>query len=285
MLTQHSGQQPIVSAYEQENTTASFLSLLNVSTIAEAQEVSSEAVISTNFNQIAASPFGFFTYGPVVDGIFVPALPQILLSAGAFAKGVKVMNGHNTNEGVYFANPAVRTDAQLEALLARAWPTMAHDVITYIVKTLYPAIYDGSMPYTSPIERTIFFTTEAMFTCNTNQLARAFGNKTYAYQFEVPPALHGSDVEYTFWNGQPSNLSTTMAPLVAPLAQVLQGYITNFAMTGNPNGAGLPYFPMAGHNATEVGLNATGLDVSINSYMKDPTANARCVFWGKGLYT
>ena len=198
MLTQHSGQQPIVSAYEQENTTASFLSLLNVSTMAEAREASSEAVISANFKQIAASPFGFSTYGPVVDGIFVPALPQVHLSAGAFAKSVKVMTGHNTNEGVYFANPAVRTDAQLEALLETARPTMAHQVITYIVKTLYPATYDGSMSYTNAVERIIFFTTEAMFTCSTNQLARGFGNRTYVYQFEVPPALHGSDIEYTF---------------------------------------------------------------------------------------
>ena len=86
------------------------------------------------------------------------------------------------------------------------------------------------------------------------------------YQFEVPPALHGSDIEYTFWNGQPSNLWATMAPLVAPLAPVLQGYITNFAMTGNPNGMELPQFPTDGNNATEVGLSATGLNVEINSY-------------------
>jgi cholinesterase len=106
----------------------------------------------------------------------------------------------------------------------------------------------------------------------------AFGNKTYAYQFEVPPALHGFDIGYTFWNGAPTSI-TTIPPLIAPLAEVLQGYITNFAMTGNPNGKGLPHFPMYQSNGTEVGLN-----VSINSYMKDPTNNPRCAFWAKGLY-
>ena len=62
------------------------------------------------------------------------------------------------------------------------------------------------------------------------------------------------------------------------LPPVLQGYITNFAIAGNPNGMGLPHFPTDGNNATEVGLSATGLNVEINSYMKDPTDNPRCLY-------
>ena len=253
--------------------------MLNVSTIAEAQKLSSATVIAANFNQILYSPYGTYTYGPTPDGVFVPANPSVLLSAGAFAKSVKIMAGHNTNEGVLFTDPSVRTDAQLEAFLASMYPGMDPQVITHIVKALYPAKYDGSMPYTNGLERTIFLITESLFTCNTNQLARAFGNKTYAYQFEFPPALHGFDIVYTFYNGEGSNVNT-IPPLIAPLAQVLQGYITNFAMHGNPNGKGLPYFPIYGSNGTELGLNVT-----VSSYMRDPTENARCVFWGKALFT
>lgn len=235
-------------------------------------------MISTNFNQILNSAYGTYTYGPVVDGNFVPANPNVLLLAGAFAKDVKIMAGHNTNEGVAFTDPAVRTDAQLSAFLSQSYPGISPSVVTEVVKTLYPAIYDGSQPYNSPVDRTIFMITEQVFTCNTHNLATAFGNKTYAYQFAVPPALHGFDIGYTFWNGAPTNVST-IPPLIAPLAQILQGYITNFAMTGNPNGKGLPPFPMYGSNGTEVALNVT-----VNSYMKDPTDNRRCVFWGQGLY-
>jgi carboxylesterase type B len=235
-------------------------------------------LISVNANQILYSPYSQYTYGPTVDGIFVPANPGLLLSAGAFSKDIKIMTGHNTNEGVLFANPTVRTDAQLEAYLAFSYPGISSDIVTYVTQTLYPAIYDGSMPYTNGLERTFLIVTESIFTCNTNLLARAFGNKTYNYQFEVFPALHGFDIDYTFYNGQPTNVST-LPPLIAPLANVLQGYITNFAMTGNPNGKGLPAFPIYGKNGIELGLN-----VSINSHMKDPTQNDRCMFWAKSLY-
>ena len=187
------------------------------------------------------------------------------------------MTGHNTHEGVEFTNPSVRTNAQAEVYLRTRYPGISDQIISYILNTLYPAIYDGSQPYASPIDRTIFLITESCFTCNTNQLARAFGNKTYAYQFEVGAALHGFDVDFTFYNGQGSD-TTKIPPLIAPVAEVLQGYITNFVQTGDPNGMGLPTFPMYGSNGTEVGLN-----VRIDSYMADPTNHERCVFWGKAL--
>ena len=234
-------------------------------------------MISASFNQILHSEYGEYTYGPAVDGVFVPANPGVLLEAGAFSKDIKIMTGHNTHEGVEFTNPSVRTNAQAEVYLRTRYPGMSDRIISYILNTLYPAVYDGSQPYTNALDRTIFLITESCFTCNTNQLARAFGNKTYAYQFEVGAALHGFDVDFTFYNGQGSD-TTKIPPLIAPIAEVLQGYITNFVQTGDPNGMGLPTFPMYGSNGTEVGLNVT-----IDSYMADPTNNERCVFWGKAL--
>lgn len=46
--------------------------------------------------------YGSFSYGPVVDGVFAPKLPGMLLKEGSFAKDVSVMAGHNTNEGPLF---------------------------------------------------------------------------------------------------------------------------------------------------------------------------------------
>lgn len=150
-------------------------------------------------------------------------------------------------------------------------------------------------PWRTPIDRTITLITESIFTCNTNYLARAYRNQTYNYEFPVPPALHGSDIYSTFYQkGQSSNLSQA---LYAPVANTLQTYIVNFAMTGNPNlasldlmqnvSSGIDSFLVEGSNAQEMRLNYTKMatdvlpDIGMTS---DPTANARCEWWQKGLY-
>ncbi|EXJ53760.1 uncharacterized protein A1O5_13009 [Cladophialophora psammophila CBS 110553] len=275
-IPQSPGYLPTPSYFVQENTTQTFLSLLNVSTIQEARQLSSAAVIKANALQVGASTYGTFTYGPVVDGVFVPALPGTLLNAGQFAKNVSVMVSHMLSEGPAFTPPNVRTDDQLEAMILSLNPETPAPAVNYIVKTLYPAKYDGSQPYNSPIERTTLFVTETSFTCNTYFLNKAYGNQTYAYQFAVPPGFHGFDVPYTFYNGQPTNLTQDM---IAPVGKTLQAYLTNFIMTGNPNGKGLPPFPMQGQNASMNSISTTVKRV------KDDTSNQRCAWWEKSLFT
>jgi hypothetical protein len=51
-------------------------------------------------------------------------------------------------------------------------------------------------------------------------------------------------------------------------------------MTGTPNGAGIPDFPMYGEGSLEQDLNITGLGTQI----KDPAANLRCTWWEKAFY-
>ena len=140
---------------------------------------------------------------------------------------------------------------------------------------LYPAVFDGTYPWTNGFERTFTLIKESIFSCNTHYLNLAYDNQTYAYQFEVPPAFHGEDVAYTYYNNDGVSASV-IAPAVA---QVLQGYLTNFAMTGNPNGAGLPVFPMQGTNSSMNGLNVTGV-----TQQMDDSANQRCNWWQKALY-
>jgi carboxylesterase type B len=265
---------PIPSNFVQENTTQNFLALLNVTSIDAARKLSSEAVIAANAQQIGASYYGGFTYGPVVDGSFVPALPPLLLNQGAFAKNVKVMVGHNADEGPFFTPPFVTNDTALVAYLLLAYPTMETSIAQYIVKTLYPAVYDGTYPYTSGLQRTVFIVSESIFTCNTNYLDRAYGNQTYAYEFSVPPAEHGYDLAYTFYNGVAG-----LEMVVDKVARAMQQYITDFVQTGAPNGNGVPQFNMYGTSANEQDLNVTGF-----MPMRDPTANARCVWWQKALY-
>lgn len=86
--------------YQQEETLDAFLKLLNVSSLQQARQLPSSALISANLIQVGLqSPYGLFTYGPVVDGLFAPALPGKLLLQGSYDKSLRVMTGHNSNEG------------------------------------------------------------------------------------------------------------------------------------------------------------------------------------------
>lgn len=186
-IPQSPGWQPISDQYTQENHTATFFRYLNVSTLDQARSAASADVLRANLLTVYGSNYGQYTFGPTVDGIFVPTQPGLsLLTNISFAKNISVMAGHNTYEGPLFTPPYVQTDDQLSAFIMSNYPAARPEVVNYIVKYLYPADYNGTYPWISPIDRTIKIVTESIFTCNTNYLARAYGNQTHNYQFGVP---------------------------------------------------------------------------------------------------
>lgn len=259
------------SLEEQEARTLGFFSALNVTSLEEARQLDSAAVIAGNQRQIGAAPYGSGIYGPVVDGDFLPDTPNNLLASGAHAQDIGIMVGHQANEGPAFSPPYVQTDEDLRAYIANTYPGAPDEIVDYIVLVLYPAVYDGTYPYTSGLERTVLIISDLYFTCNTNAVNKAFENQTYAYEFQVPPPIHGLDVPYTFYDGQGDDLANGT---VAAVAEVHQAYITNFIQSGDPNGPGLYPFPMQGSNASMNAWNVTGVQT-----LRDPTVNQRCVFW------
>ena len=265
--------QPLPGNLQSETTFQNFLSLLNVSSIEEARQLPSQALIAANALQIAGSFYGGETYGPVVDGLFVPALPGRLLMQGSFHKNIKVMVGHNADEGLSFTNPAITNTTALVTFLEEFLPDISPSIVSYIDTVLYPPVFDGSYPYKTQFQRAVQLVSEAAFTCNTNYLDLAFENGTFAYQWSVGAAIHGSDVSSTFFNGQ--------NPLVLndAIAIALQEYLTSFAETGVPSGPGIPNFPLYGTGSEIVNFNTTRI-----SYIMDPTQNARCHWWQKALY-
>jgi len=281
-VPQSPGWQPLVSNNQQENIFKDYLEYLNVSTLEEARNVSFAQAQLANIMQVGASPYGLFTYGPTVDGDFTPALPGVLLLHGQYDKSLRVMVGHNADEGLLFTSPFAQNDSALHTELLGALPTLAGlpDQVNYILNTLYPPIFDGSQAqgYTNQIARTAALESELIFTCNTFYLDKAFGNKTHSYLFNIPPAIHGQDIPYTYYTGvnQTAASGSVMYPAVAI---AMQDYITSFAETGNPNEEGVPYFPIYGPNATIQVLNTTSI-----FQMKDPAANYRCNYWQRAIY-
>lgn len=150
--------------------------------------------------------------------------------------------------------------------ISAAWPSVAD----YITTELYPP-----KPDNNPLTRAVALVSDLGFVCNTIYLSKAFGPRTFAYEFTVPPAFHGLDVPYTYFNGpNPSVVDD-------PLAVTLQKYISRFAETGDPNGPGKPHFPEVGDSSTVLDLNAT----EIRPLTVDEETIHRCSWWQKALYS
>ena len=283
-IPQSAAFQVLVSPAQQEATAQAFLSLLKVSSIEEARQLPSEALITANIIQVGGSPYGGFTYGPVVDGLFAPAPPGKLLLQGSYDHNVKILAGHNADEGLLFTNPAVTTDAAYTTLIETFYPSFGSAALNYLETVLYPPVYDGSKGYTTEFQRAIILLAESAITCNAVYLETAFSNPpantkeggqgAFGYQFSVPPALHGMDVPFTFANG-PNSAGVTNDTV----AQALQDYITSFVEKGVPSGPTFPSFPLYGNDSEIIDLNVSGI-VEI----MDPTVKARCDWWQKAVF-
>ncbi len=98
--------------------------------------------------------------------------------------------------------------------------------------------------------------TDTMFRCPA-RIAGAWlakrGIAVWEYQFErplpgtsSPSTRHSGELPYVFgWAQLPAYhvMGATYGPADAALSEQMQGYWTNFAKTGDPNGAGLPNWP------------------------------------------
>ena len=276
-ISQSPGYIPLPGPQEQETTFQQFLGLLNVSTLAEARQLPSEAVILANYQHISAAPYGTYIYGPVVDDLFVPGIPTKLLLQGSFATDVSIMAGHNSHEGVLFIDPRLRNESDIEKHLKVLLPDIRETSLSYILNDLYPPIYNGSEPYMTFFDRLMLIYSEMFFLCNANSMVKAATQhlaSAYEYQFSVPPGLHGQDLAYTFY--------TSPAPgVVTEIAELLQHYIVTFAQSGVPsaNAVSKLAFPLYGVAGPMLDLNVSG-----PSIMKDTAATIRCDWWEKALY-
>lgn len=271
-----------IEAIFQETTKfASMLSGQTISTTQDLRSLSFMQLYKTNYYVVGTSSYGSFTYGPTVDGDFVPKLPGELLLHGQFDQSLKVMVGHNSDEGLFFSSPFINNETTFDNFVSQNLPAATSATINYITQTLYPPVFDGSYGYTNQLERTSLLLGEFSFTCNTRYLDLAYWNETYSYFFTVPTGLHGEDIAYTFFNGD-TTTPDNGSPVNATVAKALQHYITKFAMTGQPNEAGEPFFPIYGANSsTQVLTNSTAEGTQVT----DTAANARCSFWQKALYS
>lgn len=274
---------PTQSHYINENTTQSFFSLLNISSLSEAREVPYNSLIAANTAQIRSALHGTFLYVPVADGSYVPTLPGLSFLSGNFNENISMLLGHSENECVLFAPPRVESNDQFASYIRDLIPGIQPEVVKYIVQELYPnPSSDGEEPAPG---RANAFIGDFSLICQTNYAARAFLNQTYNYQFSIHPALHGWDLEYLFFSTDGTQLSSSsddsgeVGVIQEPLARQLRGYVTNFVKGGDPNSDGLVEFPVQGGAGKKVEFGSEGVSVE-----RDGSVGERCQWMQKGLY-
>lgn len=288
------------------------LSFGNVSSLAALRNMSSADLQKLNALLVGNSrPFGTFTFGNftffvrisshslidlfpgiVPDGNYVPDLPGKLFQQQRFNRNISVLTGHNRDEGSRFVpNSLVTDEASYEAYLKSLITPLAQNpaALKTITQELYPPVFDGSQGYTNQTERNNLTFADATVVCNARFMDQAsFVTPTYAYEFSVPPAVHGADLSYTFYDfGQVEGVNTVNTTV----AELLQRYITRFAETGQPNGPGLPFFPPA-EAKTGPGLTLTVQNLGSNFVrpVQDDESGIikllpeRCRFWQDVLY-
>ncbi|POS82876.1 hypothetical protein EPUL_005163 [Erysiphe pulchra] len=272
-ILQSPGFMPIAGEGQQEKTydlvisQARSLISENITSIADLKSIDFKALAALNKIIVAQSaPYGTFTFGPVVDGEYVPKLPGALISEGRYAKSLSVMTAHNSNEGYIFTLPYI-TDSWIDSNIKVLFPDASDATKSYLIEKIWPAVYDSSSFYSNPVQRASLAISEIGFTCFARYTALAFPNSSYAYSFAVPPGYHNYDVPYTFYNGETGDVNATVA-------ETMQSLITNFAKYGNPNGPGVPKFPPYVPGSRMLVLSNS----SIDSVETDTAANNRCAW-------
>ena len=210
----------------------------------------------------------------VIDGTFVPEDPKRLLRKGKVDPQVKLLTTHAGNEGLRFAPANISTNADFAQWVGLFVNNASPSVLQEITASIYPPIFNGSLPYTTQLERADLLWAEMVSICNPRYMHNAAREAGYYNEFDVAPALHQGDVPYVFWNGPGSDPTVNET-----VAHVTQSYITAFAITGNANNPGSP--PIESYHGTHV-LEMSG--TTGFAEILDVTMNSRCDYWQKTLY-
>jgi para-nitrobenzyl esterase len=194
--------------------------------------------------------------GPILDGKFVVETAESAYKEGRQAK-VPLMIGNCSGE---IGGAFVSKGSSKEELFSQ------FGELEKEAKKAYDP--DGSKEFAEVQTK---FNTDWVWGEPARMTARAFitiGEPSYVYHFGYVPAKmlerarygagHGSEVSYVFGNLNSRWGASEPTPEEEKLAQIMNSYWTNFAKTGDPNGEGLPHWPV--YNTQNEEILDIGLD-------------------------
>ncbi len=191
---------------------------------------------------------GFRLFWPNIDGQFLPQSPEEIYAAGKQAH-VPLLAGWNMDEqkaSVSMAKVKPTSDSMREQAEKDFGPRSVDFLHAYAVNQ-----QEDLMRVEEDFagDRFIAFSTWAWLEAQVNNGA----SPVYRYRFDLPSpgdffhspemgAFHSDDIEYVFGTLD-SRKDAKWRPEDYKLSDLMQTYWTNFAKTGNPNGAGAPDWP------------------------------------------
>ncbi len=250
-----------------------------------------------------------YVSGPLVDGTVIPMQAIVAWNSGAYNK-MPILAGRVRDElnfgqsiRIYFSGPPQVGLTIPFALTAADYAAQNSSA----VKTEYPlAAYGGDAEYAADRIST------DRGSCSTHQVLKAqattntgFGIYAYDFNYQNPPyyfpqlpdplsptghfrplAYHTSDIQFVFpkWHGgnlgvnldQTSGQPRELQGAEITLSNQIVGAWTRFAATGNPNGPGLPVWPVFS-TATPVYLQQDISSATLSELQY--RTNNHCNFW------
>jgi para-nitrobenzyl esterase len=192
-----------------------------------------------------------WTWVPHVDGWALDETPIEALRSGRFNQ-VPLMIGSNRDEGKLFTLMTPGMRRMSKARIRKGYKEADAEEELKNIERLYP--YEN---YKRPADAAIHAFGDALLGCKCLQAAEAVSQyqPVYYYRFDYDDhhfpnmlgAAHALEIAYAFDNldRPPINISMGRRQTLRAqeLANTMRNYWTNFARTGDPNGAGVAEWP------------------------------------------
>jgi para-nitrobenzyl esterase len=233
-LTANEGGQLTPTLALAETRGKEFFTKIGAMNLAAARAVSAEAV------QKAVGPGLGTGFWPVVDGNVIPGDLYVLYEHAKF-NDTPVLIGTNSDEGALFVQPGVKGEA-FESTVRASFGAKAD-----LILTAYPHGNDAQA--LAAARNTFRDSAFAWTTWVWARLQTQHGkSKAFVYYFDqrTPQspngASHAAELGYVFGTLAPPR-GGSIRPEETKMSDLIMNYWTNFAKTGDPNGAGLPSWP------------------------------------------